>query len=670
MKEDAKALFRCLAELDPAQEETLSVLIMDGILGASRGELVKLNKQAKKIAKISPVFSKVLEMAKAHRDWKSQKNKQGLRKARAKYLSLLRLNGLPVSLKVDLISRVRREALPLHSGNAVFEEVTKIIAAYGATERNFALSTLNQSVESLAGLDFPGMEKVVGGLAEEASQVLLSDHAIAGRRDQSLPEVAASIVKLALQGKDAKLAVGVLKQDYNFYRGNLEVMLSLAEAGEFEVLRKLVASKTGIYSLKGLGKYDQDFHKLVTKMLSELPEENRYHLEVVLANREDDLTKGGKPHQVLRAERLERLAAVFAERSKALKGDAYLEVLAIFAAYEGSALQLEKELLAVFEKMSLADGFDFERNSSSLRSSRGFQILKRVIERKIAAKDFKEVRDKVSDFQVHLENNNGNNVWRLRYQMDAVFGIVGASLIKLAVQSPDEVETVLAETKSYFNIAMQVSHRTGPLNTFDGVGLIVSALAGKGEGWKSFLASHPDHERHQKEVGSRGRDDLFQHLGSDEWLLPAMAETRKKALRALFDNPLYKERDFDYVHDFYGLLDAEFVHVDEVIEVITGLPKDHPVKLQGMFHVASLKTYRVKGKSAAKGIAAYTEALELAQEAGDEKLANQILAHRCDVMFRNKRKKEAKADAVKVNFELLPETDQKWVKKSRTEWLK
>ena len=219
-------------------------------------------------------------------------------------------------------------------------------------------------------------------------------------------------------------------------------------------------------------------------------------------------------------------------------------------------------------------------------------------------------------------------------------------------------------------MAMKVTHRTGPLHTFDAVGLIVHGLVGKGEDWKSFLESHPEHERYQKEVGKRGRKDLFQNLGSDKWLKPAMTETRKKVLRALFDNPLYKERDLGYVHNFYGLLDGKFAHVADVVEVISALPKEHPLKLQGMFHVASLKAYRVKGKTVAKGIAAYTEVLELAKEAGDEKLANQILAHRCDVMFRNRRKKEAKADAVKVNLELLPEADQKWVKKSLIEWLK
>ena len=89
-----------------------------------------------------------------------------------------------------------------------------------------------------------------------------------------------------------------------------------------------------------------------------------------------------------------------------------------------------------------------------------------------------------------------------------------------------------------------------------------------------------------------------------------------------------------------------------------------------MFHIASLKAYKVKKRTVVEGIKAYTKAMTLAGEKGDLNKVNQIMAHRCDVLFRNNKKEEAKRDAVTIQLDQLPAVDQKWVKKVLPKWRK
>ncbi len=97
-----------------------------------------------------------VKMSMNYRAWKSQKDGKGLGKARLNYLELLRNKDLPIPLKIDLLARVNQRAPALHSGKGVFNEISKIMTAYGASERNFAASSLNTTVAGLAKLDFPG----------------------------------------------------------------------------------------------------------------------------------------------------------------------------------------------------------------------------------------------------------------------------------------------------------------------------------------------------------------------------------------------------------------------------------------------------------------------------------------------------------------------------------
>jgi len=163
---------------------------------------------------------------------------------------------------------------------------------------------------------------------------------------------------------------------------------------------------------------------------------------------------------------------------------------------------------------------------------------------------------------------------------------------------------------------------------------------------------------------------MFSDLSTDSWLQAATAETRKKVLRALFDSTHYQERDLKHVQDFYGLSESKLFTVQEVVDEAVALAIEHPLKNEVMFHVANLKAYRLKEKIPKRSIEAFNEALKLAQDAGDDDLVNQILAHRCFFYFHNKRKKQAQEDAPKIKVDQLPEVDQKWVKRDLPKWLK
>jgi tetratricopeptide (TPR) repeat protein len=658
-----------LEGLDSGQQATLAVLLADGLVTASPEDFKRIKKHEKLLKEKAPALAEVLGMAEGYRTWEKASDNEAYKKSRQLYLTLLSRDELPVVLKVDLVSRINRKAKALNGYEESFKSIVAIMKEYGASKRNFAGSSLGQTVEGLSGLNFPGMEKVAGLVAEQADGLLLSKEAKAMRSNGEIPKVATAIIKLALKSGRAKLAGKLLRNDYSAYRGNLEVVVNLAKVGDFEKVEKLVAAKTGAYNAKGLGLYDKKFHELVGRILAEIPEESRYHLEVVLSDLLDPQEGQGTAHGTARGPRIKQLAEAFDERGQALAGDARLQVLAVFASHEASAPILREHLRKVFDQMSIAESFIFESNRRDLVKSDGFEIIERVIRIEMAAKNFEPVIKKIEEFQ-QVVSGDGNNVWQLRNQIEPVFGLVGQALIELAAKSSEDAEAAIPQAKALFDLATKIRSETSPINTLDGASLIVHALAGKGQDWRAYLENHPEKKRYEKVKGSRGRTAQFEELDTTSWRLPEMADVRAKVLRALLDTPYYHERDLKYVHDYYGLSESGLFDLGEMITGVESLPKDHPEKAEAMFHIASLKTYKIKGRTVEGGVAAYTEALELARERGDENLANQILAHRCDVFFRNQKKEEAKRDAPLIKLDQLSARDKKWVEKALPKWLK
>lgn len=656
-------------DLDSGQQATLAVLLADGLLTASSDDFKSLKKHEKLLKEKAPVLADLLGMVEGYRTWKKESNNEAYKKSRQHYLALLSRDEIPVVLKIDLLARVTGKAKALNGYDEVFKSITGIMTEYSGSKRNFARSSLGETVEVLSELKFPGIAEVAGQVAAQADTILLSKDAKAMRNNGEVPKVATAIIKLALKSGRGKLAGKILRNDYSAYRGNLEVIVSLAKVGDFEAVKKLVTARAGVYKIDGLGLYDKEFHELVSRVLAEIPEENRYHLEVILSNLRDPQKGKGTPHHTARGPRMKQLAEAFEKRGGTLTGDARLQVLGVFAYHGGSAPVLKEELRKVFDRMSIADSLVFERNSSSLQKSNGFEIIKRVIRTEMAAKNFEPVRKKVEEFQQAV-SGDGNNVWQLRNQIEPVFGLVGQELIQRAAESSEDAKAAIPQAKVFFDLAAKVSSEASAMNTLDGASLIVHALAGKGQDWKTHLENHPEKKRYQKAKESRGRSAQFEELGTGSWRSSEMADTRAKVLRALLDTPYYHERDLKYVHDYYGLSDSGLFNLGEMIRGVEALPKEHPAKIEAMFHIASLKTYKIKGRTVEGGIAAYTETLELAREKGDEKLINQIIAHRCDVFFRNNKKEEAKRDAPLIKLDQLSARDKKWVEKALPKWLK
>ena len=193
---------------------------------------------------------------------------------------------------------------------------------------------------------------------------------------------------------------------------------------------------------------------------------------------------------------------------------------------------------------------------------------------------------------------DGNNIWQLRRQIGTVFGFVGEALIELAAQSSEDAEAALPHSQALFDLAAKITSEATAMNTLDGASLIVHALAGKSGDWKDYLENHPEKKRYEKARGSRSRSAQFGKLNTKSWRRAEMVEVRTKVLRALLDSPFYQERYLGYVHDYYSLSESGLFSLEELIKGIESLPKDHPVKVEAMFHIASLKAYKIKGRTA------------------------------------------------------------------------
>ncbi len=656
-----------LEGLNPRQEAKLAVFWSKSALNAK--EFKKLEKHEKHFAEHAPILSCLVKMVRNHEAWKSKKDAERLEKARLNYLTILQSDELSPAFKVEFLSRMSDRAPALHSDKRIFEEISKIMASYCASERNIAGSSLNRTLTKLSELDFPELVEVGGAVVDLADQHLLSPKVAQSRRGGKVPELVVSLIKLALKTDRVKIASKLLRKDYASFRGNLAIMLSFAEAGEFGSVKKLLPANAGSYSTAELGVYDKDFHEFAGTLLKEIQEGSRYHLELVLASLRDPKKGKGTPHSVLRGARLQELAEEFVERGAVLKGDARLQALGILATDRQSSSPVEAELREIFARTSIGDGFVFEQNSSSVERADGFEIFKRVAHIEMQAKNFAPIIEKLTEFQEVIASG-GNNTWRLGYQSNQVFGFIGRELVRAAVRSSEDAEATLAAACDFFDLAIKIPNRSAPSNSLDGASLIVHSLVGKSEDWKAHLENHPDKERFEKVRKDRDRDAIFEDLVSGAWRSEEMAPFRAKVLRALFDSPYYKERELRHVHDFYGLSKTRLFTAQEVVDAAKILPGDHPLKIDAMFHAAGLTAYRLKGKTNQEKFEAYQVALEFARSGGEDKLANLILAHRCELFYRNKEKAKAKRDAPLIEVDKLPKRDQDWVKKALPKWLK
>lgn len=658
-----------LRELDAGQEAVFAVFLSSGLLRSGISDFNRLDRVVKQQATESPILFDLVRMARDYRNWGNRKHEKRLVSARRHYQEILKQDILPVVLKVELLSRVNRRSHSLNFGGSVLDDVLEISFSYIKSGQNLSDSSLIETIRTLSLIDSDHLLKGGEDLVKLFHEHLLSEEVLGAASEGEKLSIKQGAVRLFLKVGRSDLAKEVLRENYAIYRGELELIMLLAELGEFETLRKLIALNTGNYNRLRVSDYDQDFHSLAARILEEVPKHQKYHLEVVFADRDDPAPEKESSHEVSREARIVKLASEFSEKGSGLSGDASLEVLAIFAAYEASALFVEDELRDLFQQTSLLDGVTLDKAPKSGMRDERFEVLERIMRMDIKAKKFAPAREKIIELQKVLARSK-YRIWKLRYHIDDIFGMVAQELVAVALRDPDDAAAVFEEAKTYFDLAVKIKSESIPLNVFDGTGLIISSLMGKSEEWKNYLENHPEKERYESVRKKREGKEIFRYLVSDHWLDERGRGSRAKVLRALFDSSYYKEREISHVHDFRGLSDAKLFTFREFVDGARALPEGHPMKPVALFRVAGLETYQFNKKFLKEGIRTYGEALRLAREMGDEVLANQILAHRCDVNYRHERKEAAKRDALRVKLKLLPERDYQWVKRSMAIWLK
>ena len=662
-------IFEWLKELDQEEQMSLAVLLSSGLFDAKTQIAWRLEKHAKVFAEESPFLLELVNLSKKYAVWSRRKDEKLLLSARRSYLTLLKNETLAVALKVELISSVSREANFLHADNGVLQEILKIILEYGHEGRDLTESSFPRAFSAFSFLGFDLESEVGGSLVEVVEQYFLRPLAAQSRKAEEWEKLSLSIIRFALRSERNELAKKVVRGNYGSFRGVLELVLLFGEAGEYETLTKLFPSRTGVYDRRNVANYGQNFHALCSQILENVPEEPGYHLAVVCADRIDTTRSGVLRHEILREGRLEKLAKDFSEKGGALKGDARLEVLAILSTVSSSARHVEAELREYWERLTIADGFLFSENSSSIRRRDGFKLLMGIVQLDLEEKNFGPTRAKLTEFQKTVLGD-GSDAWKLRYQADEVFGWIGRGLIQVALRGPEDALAALEEAKIYFDLAAQIKKSSAVMNAMDGAGLIISSLAGPRGDWKDFLNSHPEKKAYVKIAKSRSKSSIFSDLASVDWSDPSKEAVRAKILRALLDNSYYHEREISHVHDFSGLGNSRLFTIRDVIDVVKALPEEHPFKAIATFHIAALQTYRFGQKYLKEGMAAYDEAHRIALSAGNEVLANQIWAHRCEVFYKNGKKDEAKKDGPKVKPELLPKREQKWIRRALQKWSK
>lgn len=665
--QDSDPMVAWLEALNEGQQAALAVYLVHGMLGESSEKLDLLKPHEELFKNKAPALAAAYGLA-LNSNKADATNKEEFReKAREHYLKILNLKELPLSLKVELLARVNRKSKSLHASPEVFKAIAGVMEEYGDSKRNFAASSLNGLMKGLAGLEFPEMKGPAGEVAKQAGAVLLSPVVSTQRTDPGIPPVASDIVKLALKSDDGALASTLLRRDYAAFRGKLEVMVNLARSGDFETMGKLLVPKVGIYNSVGLPNYDQKFHELVEKMNAGVPPENRYHLKVVLSNQPDP--SKGNLHELNREERLLDAAEKFDELGGELKGSARHQVLAIFSAFDSTAEKVEKHLRKEADAITLAESIIFRSNSNQVERMDSLTIVRRAMSMEIEAGNVEPVIEKLTEFTEAM-SGDGSGIWKLRNHFAPIFNGVVRDFVMAAARDKDAAAKLAPQFNILFGLATKVPSDSDLLNTLDGGGLIIYSLAGDGGSWNTFLEKLGAKEKktYERFSSKRGRNSLFEDLNSSRWKKAENAELRAKVLRTILDSPVYQARDLGYVHDFYGLSESGLFSFQEVVDGVKSLPNDHPLKAEGTFHIASVITYKLKDLEA--GFATYQEAIDIALGKGDDKKANQILAHRCDVFFRNGKKERAKEDAASIKVDLLPERDKSWVEKALPKWLK
>ena len=658
--------------LDVKEQATLMVLLWKSLadrwVGAGKNSFAVAQWVDQEFRKEFPGLADALcalLYVKGEEHWPKEHQDTRVPKAREYFQSFLAKGELPVALRIELIGRTAesKSAEFLLGDSVAWQSIIETLKEYGKGERDFSRSYVNRFLTKVSLQTFIGKDKVAGPLAKAAFQALVEG----GRQSDRETGVKKTLVTLALQGNEPEVYKKILQKDSKSMRGSARIMLELVRSGDLDLIPRLVPPVGLPYDTAHVPKYSQTYHNELQKLLEVVPEKHRYRLEVLFSartNTKEDV------YPVSHSDRLKAFAVRFKDLGPKVP-TARLEILEKFAQHwqvaplvaDDLRKEAKRQMLSVV--LDLEDSGDGYKQAASLR-----KIIAKVILLDLQDGDFTSAHDQVGSLVPLAE---GNDSWDANRMANEFYGVIGEGLVRYAVKGPGEADKALAEIYPLFEDSLKFDKNSfDAIKTMEGAAIIIHALAGKGEAWGEYLdklpeASKSTYDKAKKSRGTKPRK-LFDKIAINGWKKEHRKDMRLKVAQVLLDDPYFQKAELQYVHDFFALTKSGIISYENFLPLLEKLPDDHPRKAMAMLHRATLITYNAK--NIPRGIEAYTEAIEFARKVEDKTTTNQAITHRCDVMFKNDRKEEAREGAKLIDLEILHSRDKSWAEKNIKDWLK
>lgn len=670
-------LFSKIAEtLSPAEQSTFLCMVIPALVQShslSKDDIDPLTKWAdEELRKKSGVLADGLviyvQLAGANRVSGDQRKK--LLETAGK--ALVKVSGdldAPSPLVIDFVYGLLSNSYGanLFAGKEQWSWLAGIMSSYPNGQRAIPLSRALNIFEYLSRVEFPEKNDAAKELMSAVDGTLITQELLLKFRNQnSRRGWISQLLPLSLAAGDLELAKRLIQQNSQNFRGDLALMMDVAESIDAKTAAKLAPATTMRYTYANLPRYTKTTAASIAEVVEALPARDRFRFEVMAASLYDTEDEGSQP-EVLRPERLAKMAARFEKEAPGDSGPRW-QLINIIVSETKLVKTMMPHLKKESSKTSLATALALQ--SEGGRSTDGqalIKIIKLWLNEEILA-GRPEVMSK--QIEILIKKLSGNNDYNIRYAGKELTSTMKRHLVIRAMESDEEAKKLLPLSKR--NLEHRMAFDRGSWDDeIKGVvwgDLMVHVLAGESKAWYDRVEKL-DKDAQKAYAGPLGAADRYglQQISRNEtYRKEDRSQDRVEFVGRLLSDPVFLERAVPYYTRLSTIMDSGLVNREELYRVIDAFPKDHPRKAEFMMEKAGVMGWRDNKVDEAGKI--YEEARKLALS-----LKNDQIVHLCDglrarLLGQKNRISESWKFGQRVDPKHLPEADQKWFANESKKW--
>ena len=382
---------------------------------------------------------------------------------------------------------------------------------------------------------------------------------------------------MAIRAKDAPAAKRMAQIGGEAIKGDLALLLQLADHGEEELVRRLLAPPGALY-IENAGGFDGELEKSWKNLREMVPEEKRFRIDCLLAGLSDSKEwKEGDGEK--RADRLLALAKRFEKEAPAIR-IARLQCMGAIANENAASEILEEHFAKETQRWMYGQGISQNRQPRELAAAQRIilQAMRMSGEKGEVALLKKQIMPLLD--LAASDNYRSYQAMQLLGNMERA-AIV--SLLKGVGNNPDKVAEALPYTKEFLEKCLRSkrSHSGALVQLAVAQAVLVHALAGQGADYDKMVETFtPTMKTKYDEIRKAGIQNYLGMIGSRDsgrdWKHEDHAKVRVALLRALLMDEPTTKREFKNLNYVFRLAENGTFAYDDIAAAIKEMPSDRP----------------------------------------------------------------------------------------------